>query len=463
MTGHDHLDVVIVGARCAGAALAQRLAAAGRTVALVDSAPLPSGQAMSTHLIQPPGMDELDELGIGAPVRELSPPLRTVRLEFDGREMVLPYGVGRPAHCLRRTELDVLLQDAAVEAGASLHPETRVVGLLRGSNGHVCGVEVQARGAGACHLHANLVVGADGRNSSVAKLVGAEEYLGYDGPRGCYWAYWNRPPDWNAHAVYNSFAGDASRVVFPTDGDLLLIATAPPIDQARAWRADHKAAYLADIRSHAPIASFLADDDPVSEVRGVTKSRYFFRASAGNGWALLGDAGHHKEFIIGLGISDALRDARSLAAAILDDRPAALEHYWRTRDVERMALFHWSRDLGAADAVDPLERLMAERAPADPALLLRLGAILDGRLSPYSLVPPTRAIRWVAGEALRGRTGAIGPLLRTARRMAQARRELNRRQRVANQTGAGLEFHDAPRRGVARDGRRPSSDAALRL
>ncbi len=78
-----------------------------------------------------------------------------------------------------------------------------------------------------------------------------------------------------------------------------------------------------------------------------------------------------------------------------------------------MALFNGSRDLGAVDAVHPPERLMADRAPADPALLLRLGAVLDGQLSPYALMPPSRALRGVASEVLHGRTGAVAPLLHT--------------------------------------------------
>src|SRR2546422_1760201 len=110
-------DVVIVGARCAGASLAAHLGRAGLSVALLDAARLPSEQPMSTHLIQPPGMDELEALGVADPVRRLSPELRAVRFEFDGREMLLSYGVGRAAHRLRREKLDGLLQDAAVRAG----------------------------------------------------------------------------------------------------------------------------------------------------------------------------------------------------------------------------------------------------------------------------------------------------------------------------------------------------------
>jgi hypothetical protein len=203
----------------------------------------------------------------------------------------------------------------------------------------------------------------------------------------------------------------------------VLIATAPPLDRARAWRGNHTEAYLADIRSHDRIASHLAGAEPISEVRGVVKSRYFFRTSAGAGWALIGDAGHHKEFVVGLGISDALRDARSLADAVLDGRSAALQRYWRRRDAERIELFHWSRDQGAADSVDSLERLMAERAPRHPKVLPRLAAVLDGELAPYKFIPPQLAFRWVGSELLRGRASAIRPLLRTARRTMQTRRQ----------------------------------------
>lgn len=424
------VDVVIVGARCAGASLAVHLGRAGRSVVVLDAARLPSEQPVSTHLIQPPGMDELEALGVADTVRRLAPALRAARFEFDGREMLLGYGAGRAAHCLRRDKLDGLLQEAATGAGADLQSESRVVGIVRGKGGRVCGVEVQRRSGKRERLDAELVVGADGRHSSVAKLVGAQEYLGYDGPRGAYWAYWRRPAAWDPNLIYNSFVGRDARVVFPTDDDLVLIATVPPLPRARGWRENHVAAYLADVRSFAPIGSFLDQDEPVSPVRRLLKARYFFRASAGAGWALIGDAGHHKDFVVGLGISEALRDARSLSRAILEGGDAALERYWRRRDAERIETFCWSRDLGAADAVNALERLVAERMAAAPRLQDRMGAVVDGRISPYGLFPPSQVARWVAGALLRGHVGVIPPFLATALRAFRVHLELRRRKRL---------------------------------
>ena len=42
----------------------------------------------------------------------------------------------------------------------------------------------------------------------------------------------------------------------------------------------------------------------------------FLRKPFGPGWALVGDAGYTKDFITGLGISDAFRDAEQCAGAL---------------------------------------------------------------------------------------------------------------------------------------------------
>jgi len=398
-------------------------------------------------------MDELDALGVGDSVRKASPALNALRLSYDGNEARLPHRVGRAAYCLRRETLDGLLQQAAVNAGVDLYPQTRVVDVVREGDGRVSGVMTRKRDGVTKRLHADLVVGADGRNSKIAKLVGAAEYLNYEAPRAVYWAYWQRPSDWDPHEFHNTFEGTDARVIFPTDGDQLLIATVPPIEVARAWRGDHVSAYLSDIRAYRLVSSYLGDDGPVGEVRGVLKTRYFFRVSAGPGWALIGDAGHHKEFVIGLGISDALRDARGLASAVLEGSPAAIERWWRRRDAERIEIFHWGRELGNAEPVNALQQLVIDRLASSTDLHERFAEIIDGRRPPYDLIPTTDAARWVAAGLLRGDTGALASLLDIAKRRAGARRDLRRCQRLlrrSERSGIG------PRGPVGRAHRRAS-------
>jgi flavin-dependent dehydrogenase len=428
------VDVIVVGARCAGAALAYHLARAGLSVVMLDAARMPSAQATSTHLIQPPGMHELEDLGVAAAVRERCPALRELRLSFDEREAVLSYGPGRAAHCLRRETLDGLLQQAALDAGAELREQSRVVGLERSEDGRVSGVQVQHAGGTREVVSAALVVGADGRNSTVAKLAGAEEYLGYDGPRACYWAYWQRPDSWQEHQLANFYRGEDAYVVFPTDEDLLLIASTPQVERAATWRAEHTSAYLASVRSCPSIAPHIGDGHPVGHVRGMLKARYFFRTSAGAGWALIGDAGHHKDFFVGLGITDALRDAHELARTILNSDAWAdeseLREWWLQRDVQRIEMFRWAGDLGRPQPVDALQRLVATRLANDPKLTTRLGRVIDGQLSPYDLIPTGSAMRWVAASMLRGDPRPLPPLLGVGRERARAARERRRSERV---------------------------------
>jgi len=237
--------------------------------------------------------------------------------------------------------------------------------------------------------------------------------------------------------ILNCFLDDHARIVFPADGGLLLVGTAPPVDRARAWQRDHTAAYLADVRSDPTIAPLLDSSGPVAPVRGVVHNRYFFRQSAGRGWALVGDAGHHKDFVIGLGISDALRDARSLAEAVVAGGAPSMERYWRGRDAARLELFLWSGDLGAADRVNGLERLVGERASHVRGLHARLGAVIDGRLSPYALIPAPTALRWATAALVRGHLEPVHELARTARRRAHARRQLARAGRLVRRAASG--------------------------
>ena len=113
MASESRYDVVIVGARCAGATLATFLAKAGASVLLLDKDPLPSDQILSTHTIHPPGLDVLDAVGVGDAVRAVAPPTHIVRLrkneafvdiEFpdERAEYLSPPGRGSTVSCRTR-------------------------------------------------------------------------------------------------------------------------------------------------------------------------------------------------------------------------------------------------------------------------------------------------------------------------------------------------------------------------
>jgi flavin-dependent dehydrogenase len=74
--------------------------------------------------------------------------------------------------------------------------------------------------------------------------------------------------------------------------------------------------YVATLHSFPAVADALAGATHAGPLRGMLDQPAFFRQSYGPGWALAGDAAHHKDPIIARGITDAFRDAELLARAV---------------------------------------------------------------------------------------------------------------------------------------------------
>ncbi|HWC11678.1 MAG TPA: FAD-dependent monooxygenase, partial [Acidimicrobiales bacterium] len=164
-------DVVVVGARCAGAPLATFLARAGLSVALVDRATFPS-DTPSTHVFQASGVAVLGRLGVvdrllaaGAPWLEMA------EFRIDDVHARLPWptrpGDPGPGLCVRRPVLDTILVEAATAAGVAVRTGVRVTGTVD-AGGRVAGVTAttapgHAAGGGdgeEVRFEAPLVVGA---------------------------------------------------------------------------------------------------------------------------------------------------------------------------------------------------------------------------------------------------------------------------------------------------------------
>lgn len=429
--------VLIAGARCAGATLATHLARAGVDVTLVDSDHLPSDQPLSTHHISRYGMRLLNELGVGDKVREIAPGTPTA-IDMGDERVLVRHPPELAATCPRRLDLDAILLDEARAAGARIRTRTRLVELVRDGE-RVAGALVR-NGEQRELIRADVVVGADGRNSAVAELVGAREYHGYDGPCSGYWAYWPRPswyaddPRYQGAAILSN-QDDHYLIVFPANRDLVVLGIGFPNEQLPEWRGRHRERLLERLRGH-EITAPLAQGDPVGKVMGILKPRYFFREAAGPGWALVGDAGLHLDPAAGLGISDALRDARALADAVVEGGDHALTRYWRERDVRSIELFEHARNVGTPGINNPLTRLIYRKMAADPALTARLAAVLDRERSPFALATPGEMVRWVAGAVLRGDFGVVPPFLAAIRRHRAVMAEVELRGRLAAEASA---------------------------
>jgi menaquinone-9 beta-reductase len=427
--------VAIVGARCAGSPLATMLARRGLRVCLLDKSRFPS-ETLSTHVIQPCGVAILERLGVlDAAWAAGAMPLTRFTL-VSGRARISaaidPSAFGAPALCLRRIALDHLLVEAAAAAGAEVRTETPVGGLLWEGN-RVVGVETAAG-----PIRARLVVGADGRGSTVAKSVGAAEYYVAPPARMFAWAYFEGATETEGHLRLGS-VGDLNYVAGPTDGGLYMAAVCPPLARKDAFLADRERGFMAGIAAWAELAGLLDGATRTGPIRVMANWRGYFREAAGPGWALLGDAGTFKDPSPAQGIADALRQAEHLAAAVEAGLGGAasideeLRRWWHWRDEDGYEMHWFATDMGRAGPSPPLASQFTRDIAGDDVATEGLLRVLNHDIPPSRLFTPRRLGR-AAVRAVRANPGQTRAIAREAAMELQNEirrsRERHRRRRA---------------------------------
>ena len=427
-------DVIIVGARCAGATLGTYLARAGVRTLMVEAMPAFSDNPMSTHFLQPPGMAILDELGVGDELRAVTPPAPTLRFSVEGHAACITQPLATAGCCPRRLTLDPMLQRAAIAAGAELRERTRVVDLVREGE-RVTGVVVDGP-SGRETLHARLVVGADGRHSTIARLTGVEEYLKVPMSRSAFWHYRTQPDLWRTDPRYTGFQGHVDyqgtgiRAAFRCDLDTMVMVALVPHDEARDWKGDLMEKMVGYLSACPVMPPLLAASEPITRVRSLVKADFFYRRPVGPGFALVGDAGTFKDFATGMGIASAMIAAKQLSKAILDGSEAAYLRYWRERDVESLPLYFDSLRLGEADVNDAFLKLLFENLERSPALCARLAQVSARTRSPLDAFTTGELIKMLIPALLRGRFDVLPAFLKTGRKIAGYKREIAHREKI---------------------------------
>jgi 2-polyprenyl-6-methoxyphenol hydroxylase-like FAD-dependent oxidoreductase len=436
MTGAESFDVIVVGARCAGSPLAALLARAGLRVAVVEQATFPR-DTLSTHCLHASALAFLDRLGVTEQIRATGAPylryydLRQDDLEIRAEIPHRPGDVGGIAS-VRRMLLDPILADAAGDSGADIRMGTKVTGLLE-DRGRVTGVKVTRSGSDGA-LRARLVVGADGRNSTVAKLVGARKYNLAPSERFAYWGFFEDAQwPWDSTFVFHRWA---DRIVFGgyADSGLLQVIVVPQLSELPQFREDLAGRFMEYARSCRPMDVALAGARRVGKFFGMLRWEGFLREASGPGWALVGDAGHFKDPTPAGGIQDAFRQVEALAPAITAETggsPEALDgavsewSRWRDRDA---AEHYWlACDMGAAGTTPAVLPELMRRLLAQGKIELFLD-LLTHRTKPSQVLTPPRLLG-AAGRLLARRGCDRRGLLREVGSLIAAdahRKRLNR-------------------------------------
>ena len=344
MTKPESFDVVIVGARCAGAATAMLLARHGTRVLLLDRES-PERDALSTHALMRTAVVQLERWNLlDQVVAAGTPAVRAATFHYGDEAIRVDIGPRNGVDALyapRRTLLDPILVEAAWSAGADVRYGKHVRELLRDDSGRVTGVVVGDRA-----IRADLVIGADGISSTIARLVAAPtREVGRHASLTVY-GHWPGLEIDGYHWYYRD--GVAVGAIPTNDGLTCVFVAARSTRYAAEMRHDLRAGYHQLLAAGAPaLADAIAPLQPVA-LRPFPGRAAHARTPWGPGWALVGDAGLFRDPITAHGISDALRDAGLLADAVIAG--GSLAGYESTRDelsreileaTDEIASFDW--------------------------------------------------------------------------------------------------------------------------
>jgi flavin-dependent dehydrogenase len=403
-------DAIVVGARCAGSPTAMLLARKGYRVLLVDRATFPS-DTVSTHILHPLGARALARWGLlGRLAATGCPPIHTYAVDFgpftlEGAPGTTEAPVG---YCPRRTILDKLLVDAAVEAGAEVREGFAVEEVLI-EEGRAVAISGRSK-HGDVIERARVVVGADGRHSLVARTVQPEQYDEKPILLAGYYTYWSGLP---MDGRFETYVRDRRAfAAVPTHDDLTMVIAGWPYAEFAENRKDVEGNYLKTIGLAPAFADRLRGARREARFAGAAVPGYF-RKPYGPGWALVGDAGYDRDFITGQGIMDAFHDAElcadALDAALSGTRPfdAAMAAYQRTRDARVKAMYDFTCELATLEPPPPELQALLAATHGNQGAMDAFARMNAGTISPAEFFAPENVAAITAAAPAAASPGSI--------------------------------------------------------
>jgi flavin-dependent dehydrogenase len=316
VVGGESYDVAIVGASLAGCTAAILLARAGARVALVEKSPDPHAfKRVCSHYIQSSAMPTIERLGLLEPMMQAGAVRSRVRLWtrwgwVEGPEKsTVPTGIN-----LRRERLDPLIRELAAQTpGVAVMLGQTAQDLVREGE-RIAGVRIRDTHGHTTELRTRLLVGADGRDSRVAKLSGVRTKTAPHG-RIAYGGYYEGPAPAGGPQATLWLLDPDMVAAFSTDSGHTFYAAMPTKDRLPEFREDPAAA-LEKLVASVPDAPPIAESRLVEPVQGKIDMTNVLHTPTAPGLALVGDAAGALDPLWGVGCGFALQASEWLADAV---------------------------------------------------------------------------------------------------------------------------------------------------
>jgi flavin-dependent dehydrogenase len=410
-------DAVVVGGSIAGCTVATFLARQGARVALLERSPREDAyKVICTHSIQASATNTLRRLGLTEQIEAAGGLRNSAKFWARGDWIFpqpppgvaeLPYGYN-----IRRERFDPMIRSlAASTEGVDYLPGAAVIELLRDAQGRLDGVRALVDGEQEREVRARLVIGADGRDSSVAALAGLPAREKHNA-RFAYFAHY-QDLDFPGPAAIGWFLEPGAAAVFKNDDGIAVVACVPHEDRLPEFREDLEGAYTRYLAA-LPEGPDLSGARRVSRIMGRLEMSNIRRRVSAPGVALVGDAAQASDPLWGVGCGWALQTgewlAQELAGTFGSPREIdrALVRY-RRKHRRQLAAHHWMiSDFATGRPLNPAERILFTAAARDQVVARGMFRLATRMATPQRALTPRLLARagWVSARAALDRARA---------------------------------------------------------
>ena len=231
---------------------------------------------------------------------------------------------------------------------------------------------------------ARIVIGADGRNSRVAKAVGATDYNAKPRLQYSYFTYFSGLPTDQFESYIRPDRGFACAA---TNDGLTMVVVGWPYAEAAAYKADVEGNFLKTLELVPEFAARVSTANREAPFLGGAVPGWF-RKPYGDGWALVGDAGYNKDPITAQGITDAFLDAERCTHAIdqwLGQRKPyddAMGAWHPERDAKAMPIYEFTAQLATLELPPPEMQQLLGAIHGNQEAMDGFVSVVSGAVSP---------------------------------------------------------------------------------
>jgi menaquinone-9 beta-reductase len=412
-------DVIIVGASAAGCATAILYAQHGLSVALLEQrAGDDFHKPVCTHYLQSCAIETLKRMGADRAIEAAGGVRTVIRIWtrwgwINGATPATGYGYN-----IRRVTLDPILRGLARSLeNITFLPGHRLAQILDISATDVH-VNVVRRGDSPRKLSAQLLVGADGRDSNVASAAGVAEQRWVNNRFSCFATFKNVENDAGGRSKMWLLDPEVA-YQFPNDASTTLVALMPTRDKLAAFREDRQGSFEKFIGrlSEPPILDpaerltpLIINTDNANILRGRPPARV----------ALVGDAMMSSDPLHGLGIAWSCMSAAWLVDSSAEalrggkDLRAPLARYFKTHRHETRGHLGIITDMSRAAKFSAVQRLLFAAAARDRAVAEVVNDFLAGDIPVSKFLAPSVLLRSALVNLRHGSSSSSAPIERPA-------------------------------------------------